>query len=358
MPRTLRLGMFVASGLLIFAGGVFLIGSREFLFRNTYRLSAEFKNVVGLGSGAEVRVAGIHEGTVRSINLPGRSDQKVRITMDLDKSTRDVIKKDSVAAIEAEGLVGDKYVEISFGSKDAEKVKDGDTIGGEAPVEMGDLLKKTNQILDAAQDAVQNIDQSSGNLTSITAKLNQGTGTMGALLNDKAIYEHVNAGTAAFQDDMEALKHNFLLRGFFKKRGYEDSDELAKHEIAQLPGATPEKQFTFDAANLFDKPDSAKLKNQKTLSEAGKFLEGAPFRLAVVAAYTGMKGDTDKARQLTDARATVVRDYLVQNFRLDDTRIKTLGLGKSRSDEGSGVEIVIYPAVQKPAAATAARRRQ
>ena len=106
------------------------------------------------------------------------------------------------------------------------------------------------------------------------------------------------------------------------------------------------------------KPDSAKLKNQKTLSEAGKFLEGAPFRLAVVAAYTGMKGDTDKARQLTDARATVVRDYLVQNFRLDDTRIKTLGLGKSRSDEGSGVEIVIYPAVQKPAAATAARRRQ
>jgi hypothetical protein len=50
----------------------------------------------------------------------------------------------------------------------------------------------------------------------------------------QAIYREASAGAAAFQDDMEALKHNFLLRGLFKKRGYEDSDELAKHAVEEI----------------------------------------------------------------------------------------------------------------------------
>ncbi len=44
----------------------------------------------------------------------------------------------------------------------------------------------------------------------------------------------------------------------------------------------------------------------------------------------GMKGDTDKVRELTGAQALVVRDYLVQNFQIDDTRVKTMGLGSRR----------------------------
>jgi hypothetical protein len=54
-----------------------------------------------------------------------------------------------------------------------------------------------------------------------------------------------------------------------------------------------------------------------------------------------MKGDTDKDRELTQARASVVRDYLVQNFKLDDKRIKTAGLGKTTGD--ARVEIFVYP---------------
>lgn len=71
-----------------------------------------------------------------------------------------------------------------------------------------------------------------------------------------------------------------------------------------------------------------------------------------------MKGDSEKNRQLTEARATVVRDYLVKNFRVDDMRIKTLGLGKAtKPDEASGIAIIVYPVGQKPATA-AARQRQ
>ena len=64
----------------------------------------------------------------------------------------------------------------------------------------------------------------------------------------------------------------------------------------------------------------------------------------MVTAYTGMKGDTDKDVPLTEARALAVREYLVKNFRLDDTRIKTLGFGKSQKAGDAGeVDVLVYP---------------
>jgi hypothetical protein len=55
-------------------------------------------------------------------------------------------------------------------------------------------------------------------------------------------------------------------------------------------------------------------------------------------------GDSDKDRVLTQAKAMVVRDYLAQNFRLDDTKIKTIGLGKTKANgDTSKVRILIYP---------------
>ena len=142
---------------------------------------------------------------------------------------------------------------------------------------------------------------------------------------------------------MEALKHNFFLRGFFKERGYESAADLKKNEISQLPDKSPAKQFTYEAKKVFDKPDAAKLKDAKTLNDAGNYLQSNPFDLAVVVAYTDMKGDTEKDRLLTEARSMVARDYLVKNFKLQDTKIKTIGLGKSdKAPNGGSIEILIY----------------
>lgn len=335
MSTAFRLGVFIVGTMLVLAAGVFLIGSKEFLFSSTYTLRSDFKSVGGLADGAQVRVGGIPEGTVKHIVLPKRPDQKVTVEMNLQRSTQNVLKKDSIASIKSEGLLGDKYVEISFGSDEAERLKSGDSIASAPPLDISDLIQKTNDILDTTKGTMQNVEASADNLKSISTKINQGQGTVGALVNDKTIYSEASAGAAAFQDDMEALKHNFLLRGFFKKRGYEDSDELAKHAVAHLPAETPSKRFSFDATQLFDKPDSSKLKNKKQLNDVGQFLQENKFAVAIVAARSGMKGDTDKVRELTDAQALVVRDYLVQNFRIDDTRVKTMGLGKSTDENDS-----------------------
>ena len=67
---------------------------------------------------------------------------KVTVVMDLSKSTHEIIKQDSVASIETEGLLGNQYLAISFGSAGAANVRDGDTIASQPPLEMSDLLKK------------------------------------------------------------------------------------------------------------------------------------------------------------------------------------------------------------------------
>jgi phospholipid/cholesterol/gamma-HCH transport system substrate-binding protein len=362
MTRVVRLGAFIVGTLAILATGVFIIGSKEYLFRSTYQLKAQFDNVAGLADGADVQVGGVHSGMVQGIELPHKPGEKVTVIMDLDSSTHEIIKQDSVASIETEGMLGNQYVAISFGSEGQSDVKNGQTIQSEPPLIMADMLKKADDILDSGQVAMNNATSLTAHLNSVTAKIDGGQGTIGALVNDRQLYSNLQQSTSTlqatmvqaqtgvtdFQENMEALKHNFILSGYFKKRGYEDEADLAANGIASLPGATPIKTFTFTAKQLFDGRDSAKLKNQKALDAGGAFLAANPFGIAVIVVSAGSEGDTAKDLLLTQARAMVVRNYLVENFGFDDSQLKTLGLGKqtgtNNDADGGSIQILIFPA--------------
>jgi phospholipid/cholesterol/gamma-HCH transport system substrate-binding protein len=338
MSRSFRLGLFMLTTLAILAVCVFLVGRQESEFGSNYRVRSEFDNVAGLNEGADVRVGGIRKGTVRSIRLPKTPDGKVVVTMDLAKETQAIVKQDSVAYIQSEGLLGDKYVEISFGSVEGARLNGGETIDSQPPLDISDLFQKANQMLDTGEEALDNIDQ-------ITAKVNTGQGTAGKLINDTTLYKQAAAGVTSLHQDADALQHNFLLRGFFKNQGYSNPAEITAHEVAQLPKGQATKNFTYSPKDLFDKPDAAKLKNEKTLDPAGLFLQSQKFGLAVVVVSTGGKGDSDKERVLSEARGFVVRKYLVDNFQLDDTHVKTLGLGKTADAGPDGsIQIQIYAA--------------
>jgi len=321
--------------------GVFLVGSQQSRFKSTYRVQAEFKNVAGLDNGADVRVGGIRKGTVRRIELPKTPDSKVKVVMDVEAETRNVLKQDSIAEIKSEGLLGNKYVELSFGSADASELRGGEMVASNKPLDISDLMVKADQILDTTKVAAESIRGAAGNVDGITAKIDQGSGTVGALINDKALYQKATASVTALGEDAEALKHNFFLRGFFKQRGYENAADLKANEIKQMPQGSPQKIFTYDAKHLFDKPDSAKLKNPKLLKEAGQYLQMQSAALAVVVSSTDPKGDARKNHELSTARAYVVRQYLVDNLSLDDRRLKTIGLGESK-DAGGKIEIRVY----------------
>jgi phospholipid/cholesterol/gamma-HCH transport system substrate-binding protein len=361
MSRVARLGAFIVATLAILAGGVFIIGSKAYLFRSTYQLRTQFDNVAGLAAGAGVQVGGVHSGTVHSIALPHRPGDKVIVLMDLDSSTHEIIKHDSVASIETEGLLGNQYLAISFGSAGQSDVREGDFIQSEPPLQMADLLTKASGILSSSQVAIGNVSQATAHLNSVSAKIDSGQGSVGALINDKELYSNLQrstgslnqtlvqaqAGVTDFRENMEALKQNFLLKGYFKKRGYEDSEELAAHAIDRLPQGAPAMAFTYLPKQLFGGHDSFKLQNQKSLNEGGDYLAKNPFGFAVVVVSSGLEGDSQKELELTEVRAMVIRKYLVEHFAFDDGQIRTLGLGKqsaATSDAGSGsIQLLIFP---------------
>ena len=191
MSRAARLGAFIVATLAILVAGIFIIGGKQYLFRSTYQLRAQFDNVVGLDVGGDVRVGGVHSGTVYSIALPDKPGEKVTIVMDLAKSTHEIIKQDSVATIETEGLLGNQFLAISFGSVRSGEVRDGDLIASLPPLEMSDLFQKASGLLDGGQQAILNATRAAANLDSISAKINAGQGTAGALVNDKQLYTNL-----------------------------------------------------------------------------------------------------------------------------------------------------------------------
>lgn len=361
MNRTARLGAFILFTLAILLAGIFLIGSRRYLFQPTYELKVQFANVAGLQQGADVMLGGLHAGTVKGIDLPENPGGKLTVTLVMDEQTRRIVRRNSTASIETEGLLGNQYVAVSFGAADQPAVKNGDTIGSIPPLQMSELVSKANGLLGEGQAAMKNIDQVSEHLKSVSAKIDQGQGTVGALINDRSIYNSFDetakkadatvasaqVGIKDFQDNMEALKHNFLLRGYFKNRGYEDSADLGKDAIASAPSGTPIKEFDFDAKDLFDKKDTARLKGQKRLKAAGEFLASNDFGVAVIEISTGATGSSGADMTLAEGRALALRDYIVQHYGFDDTRLKTLPLGKQTdqaSKSGWGeVRILVYP---------------
>ncbi|MDR3724320.1 MAG: MlaD family protein [Terracidiphilus sp.] len=360
MSRIVRLGVFIVVTLAVLATGMFMIGSKAYLFRSTYRLKAQFADVAGLAVGADVRVGGVHSGTVRSIDLPHQTGQAVTVVMDLDHTTHEIVKQDSVASIETEGLLGSQYMAISFGSAGQREVSDGDTIQSKPPLEMADLLIRANSILSTSQRALDSASDAAAHLSSVSAKIDSGQGSVGALINDRDIYVSLaqstatlqttmvqaQAGVADFRDNMQALQHNFLLRGYFKRRGYGESSDLVEDEIDQLPTGTPLKTFTYSPKQLFGDKDAVQLHNQQTLNECGEFLAKNEFGAAVIVISSGMEGDTQKQLVLTQVRAMLIRDYLVQHYGFDDNQLKTMALGKKASGEGTGlesIEILIYP---------------
>ncbi len=182
MERTtsqkIRLGLFVISGLLIFILAIYFIGDKQKMFGKTNHLEAVFNNVNGLELGNNVRYSGISVGTVRGIEMI--NDTTIRVDMIIDKAIFSYIKKDAVATISSDGLVGNMIINIIPGK------------GNEASVEPGDEIQTLNRIrtedmLNTLNQTNENAAKLTANLLTITDKIIKGKGTLGSLINDTII---------------------------------------------------------------------------------------------------------------------------------------------------------------------------
>jgi phospholipid/cholesterol/gamma-HCH transport system substrate-binding protein len=136
----LRVGIFVLLALLTFLGLVYALGARARLFEARYTIHADFTEVGGLVEGATVRLAGVQIGRVTGVHLPGEPGGKVRVDLTIARRYADRIRRNSMARIETQGLLGDKIVEITVGTTAAPPLVSGDVLPSRDPADFGRML--------------------------------------------------------------------------------------------------------------------------------------------------------------------------------------------------------------------------
>lgn len=173
--QKIRLGIFVIIGLTLFVLAVYFIGSKQQMFGKTEHLKAVFNNVAGLQLGNNVRYSGINVGSVRDIEII--NDSTISVDMQINKDIFSHIKKDAVATIGSDGLVGSVIINIIPGKGKLAAVQPGDVIQSNNRVRTDDMLSTLNV-------TNQNAAQLTIDLLKITNEINQGKGTIGVLLRD------------------------------------------------------------------------------------------------------------------------------------------------------------------------------
>ncbi len=319
--QKIRLGLFVIIGLLVFILAIYFIGDKQKMFGKTNHLEAIFNNVNGLQLGNNVRYSGISVGTVRGIEMI--NDTTIRVDMMIDKAIFPYIKKDAIATISSDGLVGNMIISIIPGNGNEASVKPGDEIHSYNRIRTEDmlntlsitnknaakltsnLLKITNEINDGKgplslllkdtlmakdlketmrylklttkgasetvtkidklvtsldnkdnvvgvikdsavankiKNMVTNLDLSTKEIKLVIANLNatilnikDGKGSINYLANDPELVEkidstmtNINKASAKLNENMEAMRHNFLFKGYFKKQEKEKAKENKK----------------------------------------------------------------------------------------------------------------------------------
>jgi phospholipid/cholesterol/gamma-HCH transport system substrate-binding protein len=431
-------GAFVFVGVLLFTVALFMIGERRSLFSRRFPVYTEFARVGQLEIGASVRISGLDAGEVEDIEVPREPSGKFRVRMLVRNDLHRLVRTDSVATTDTEGLVGAEFVNITGGTDRAPLVPENGTIPSREPLQISDLLQQASETValinetvmslrgDAetavhevaltAEDThalVQNLApdlttmarngvQISADTQQIVASINDGKGTIGKLINDDTLYNRANETMAQAQDtmtnfrevsdearraiadlrspdgpamglladmrntvsqaheaasdladDLEALKHNFLFRGFFKDRGYFDLDTISPAEYRDgllENGDRKALRIWLGADRLFERGPNG----TEVLTDEGRarldsamstYLEYVPTNPIVVEGYAteGLEGERFRRGR---ARAATVREYLVARYGLSPQHTGYIALdtaeGSPSGKRWDGVAITLF----------------
>jgi phospholipid/cholesterol/gamma-HCH transport system substrate-binding protein len=438
-PKLVGAGAFVILGFVLFAGALFVIGERRMFFADRFTLYTEFASLGQLQPGAIVRVAGMNAGEVTEIRVPGSPAQKFRVRMEVRRDVRPLIRTDSVASTDTEGLVGSIFVNIAIGSEAAAPIQEGGTIAGREPFALADLVRQASDTVMLINHSVESLsgelEKSIAEVTATTREarmllsdigpdikavaensnrlstdvqqmvtgLRAGEGTLGKLLTDDALYvrareiseearavmanvrdvsEEARRAIAEFQskdgpaqglmndvrvtldearnaaeglaDNMDALKRNFLFRGFFNRRGYYDLDAISPSQYREgvlENGQRRALRIWLAASVLFEtRPDGTEV-----LAESGRarvdsamatYLRYIPANPLVVEGFAAEGTAGERYRRSRD-RALAVRSYLVAEYGLSARHTGAIALGADApgspaGDEWDGVAIALF----------------
>lgn len=179
--KNFKLGIFVLAGTVFLIVAMYFIGAKQNLFSNTFRIYVNFHNVDGLQAGNNVRFAGIDVGTVDEVQI--ENDSSVRVCLIIEDKYKSYIKKNALASIGTDGLMGNKLVNINSAHQPGLDIEEGDVLASIHPIETDEMLRTLNK----TNDDVSTIAH---NLRIITERVNN-SNTLWSILTDPAVAENV-----------------------------------------------------------------------------------------------------------------------------------------------------------------------
>lgn len=235
----IMLGIFVLAMAVVGAVTIMIAGDDVSLFRRSKVYTTRFVNTAGLVEGAPVRMGGVEIGRVYKITIEtAAGEPTIKATLKVDNPYSELIKADATVALETQGVLGDKFVALSAGESD-NPLAEGEDIATRENQGLAQVVAKSNDIVDsiasttkkiddfaaglpdaailramiddlaasaqslgalggtqnvkAMQSALERFNNAAGHFESIARKIDEGQGTLGALVNDRTLYEDVRA---------------------------------------------------------------------------------------------------------------------------------------------------------------------
>src|SRR5216117_3166282 len=305
----LRVGVFVLVALAAFLGMVYALGARARLFEARYTIHADFTEVGGLVEGATVRLAGVQIGRVVDVRLAGEPGGKVRVELNIARRYSDRIRKDSVARVETQGLLGDRIVEITGGTTTAPPLAPGEALATRDPsdfakvmAEGADTVKDVGALAHSLRETVDRVNKSG--LVDDAAKTVHKLGRAHVLLYEEPVaLRRVNELVATAQTLLERVEKGQSAAGVLVSP---ESAAAAKRFVAAMDRIStvvehPEREGGLLPGLLFDPKYKPVLEDLRVVShnlrEVSDRVAGGRGTLGSLVADSGDGGDLKVAMQ-------------------------------------------------------------
>ena len=206
MSKKVKVGIFLVGGIALFCVGLFLVGSEEQLFGSHFTVYTDFKDIDTLQTGAKVRVSGMDAGEITGIEVPQNPSSRFRLKLKVDEKFHPIVREDSLASIETEGMVGNKFINIKEGSANSPECPAGCTLPSQESVSMGQMMREANDIARTVQSTITDLhgraDTAMQNIDSLAANANQTMAAVrpnivGITRNADAVLGNVRSGQGA-----------------------------------------------------------------------------------------------------------------------------------------------------------------
>ena len=188
MVKETKVGLLVAAALAILMTTVFWLGDQQHLWERKVQYEIRFARTNGLQVGGLVSLTGVTVGSVAEMSFPSDPDESyIQVLINVAGNVAPRVRENTVASIRTWGLLGDRYIELSAGTTDADSLPPGSVIPSLDPVDYEAILGQSG-------DIVTNIVEVTGALKTVLQSVERGEGLLGALVRNQEL------GAATLQD--------------------------------------------------------------------------------------------------------------------------------------------------------------